>query len=149
MKKFRWIEWVGIIPSIFLIVLVGLIYFITNFNTKILPLFLLAFLFAIFSITYILSERLQEWGEERLREDIYLLETEKSNMALIWAYISAIGFGFLMPGLVGESSNNLLLLATGLIFLILANVVYYGFYFPRYALLLRKRIVELDCKNKK
>ena len=147
MAKIHWSQWMGIIPFLLLI---GLLFFgfITTLNPIILNLIFVTVLLLIYFSTSIFGMKLFEYGEKDIkRDDIEILKLEKEHSALILAIVSGIGIAFLIPGLQRISENPLTALI-GLGLLSLGNLIYEMFYYPRYALLIRKRKIEIDLKRK-
>jgi len=141
MAKIHWSQWMGTVPFILLLVLLAMGYFITGI-TVILNLIFVSFLLLIYICTYIFSMNLFEFGEGNMKDDVKLLRLEKDNAAILWAFSSGIGIAFLIPGL-SVVPNNPLMAVVGLIMLSIGNLVYEMFYYPRYALLIRKRLIEI------
>lgn len=100
-------------------------------------------LLLIYVLTYIFGINLFEYGEIGLKDDEELLKLEKDNSAILWAFSSGIGLAFLIPGL-NLISDNPWMAIIGLIMLSLSNLIYEMFYYPRYALLVRKRKIAID-----
>ncbi|MAG78851.1 hypothetical protein CMI40_00550 [Candidatus Pacearchaeota archaeon] len=70
---------------------------------------------------------------------------EKNDLIYHLSFINGAGFAFLIPGFI-ENSN--LFIITGLIFLIVGNILYYHFYLPRQQFLIIKRKIEISTKKK-
>ncbi|MBU2576518.1 MAG: hypothetical protein KKF50_02250 [Nanoarchaeota archaeon] len=145
MTKVHWTQWVGAIPFLFLIGLLIFGYLITGF-TIILNLIFVAILLLIYVSTYLFANNFFDFAEAGLSNDIELLKLEKENSAILWAFSNGIGIAFLISGLQVASENPLMIII-GLGMLSVGNLVYELFYYPRYALLVKKRVIEIMEKN--
>lgn len=143
MAKITAIQWIGIIPFLILIgLLVGLWWF-TGFKTVWFYILSLVILVAIYICTNLFFYNLFEYGEKSLPNDKETLHLEKEESLNWWMYTSGAGFTFLIGGLPQFSENSIMAIV-GLIFLIVSNLIYNIFYYPRYRFLMRKRIVEIE-----
>lgn len=140
MEKIHWSQWMGVVPFIILIALLVGSYFI-SYNRIILNLIFVAILLSFYSLTFIFGLNIFEFGESNLSDDVELLKLEKDNAALLWAFANGVGIAFLIPGLQIISEKPLMSLI-GLVLLSVGNLISDMFYYPRYALLVRKRIIS-------
>ncbi|NPE26931.1 hypothetical protein HNV12_02930 [Methanococcoides sp. SA1] len=147
MKKIHWSQWMGIVPFIFLILLLIFGYIITE-KVVILNLIFITILLSIYAITYLLGEQVFEFGESNLRDDEELLKLEKDDAAILWGLTNGAGIAFLIPGM-NIMPTDPWMSVIGLSFLSIGNLVYEMFYHPRAAYLIRKRVIALDLKNNK
>jgi hypothetical protein len=148
MNKIRAVQWIGLIPFAILIILEIILFIITGFSSKIFYVLSLTIILLIYVLTYLFFDKLFKYGEKNLSNDKEILILEKEECSLWWMYLSGAGFTFLVAGLPIFNENPLFAI-TGLIFLVIGNLVYDIFYYPKYRLLFRKREDELEAEAKK
>lgn len=147
MAKIPKVQWIGLVPFMLLIILLIILWFITRFNQAIFYVLSIVIFFSLYISTHLFFYKLFEIGEETIkRDDNEILILEKEESSLWWMYISGAGFTFLVGGIPIFNTNPLFAI-TGLIFLTIGNLVYNIFYYPRYRLLYRRRIAELDSNK--
>ena len=147
MEKIRWSQWMGLVPFVILIFLLLFGYYVTGITT-ILNLIFISLLLLFCISTGLFADKLFEFGEMNMKDDVELLNLEKDNASILWAFSSGIGIAFLIPGVPLISTKPLMVMG-GLLLLAVGGLIYQMFYYPRYAFLVRKRIIVLDLAKKK
>ena len=147
MAKITAIQWIGLVPFVILIALLFILWIITGLNSAIFYILSLVILTGMYISTHLFFYNLFEYGEKNLSNSKELLTLEKEEALNWWMYISGAGFTFLIGGLP-EFENKPLVALIGLAFLILGNLVYNVFYYPRYRLLVRKCLVGIELSKK-
>lgn len=145
MVKIHWSQWLGAIPFVILTILLLIGYFATGI-TIILNLIFVSFLLLIYILTYVFGPNFFELGERDMGDDVELLKLEKNNLALLWASTSGIGIAFLISGMANIAETPLMA-TMGLFLLSVGNLIWMMFYYPRYALLVRKRKNIINLKE--
>lgn len=146
MAKIKFLEWMALIPTIFMILILVFLWWATGFRTILGYLLVIMILLGIYISSYVFGPKIFEYGETELKDDEELLKLEKDHAALLWAFSNGAGITFLLSGL-SKISQNPLEAIIGLVLLIGGQLIYEMFYLPRYAFLIRKRKISLDTKK--
>ena len=147
MGKIKFAEWMTLVPTIVMVILIFFLWIVTGFKVVLFYILIIVILLAIYILTYTLERAIFEYGEKDMKEDIELLKLEKEHSALLWGFVNGVGIAFLISGLPKIATNPLEAMM-GIILLTAGNLIYDMFYFPRYALLVRKRKIDLMLKKK-
>ena len=92
-------------------------------------------------MSVIFGTNIFEWGEKSLSNNKEVLKLEKEHASLLGTFSTGIGIAFLIPGLT-KIAENPLMATIGLILLIIGNLIFEAFYYPRYSLLIRKAKIK-------
>ena len=142
-------QWITIILTIILVCLIALLGLIIGFNKIFFYILVIAILLALYVLSYLFEPQLFEYGETQIKwNDEEILKLEKDNCALIWAFTNGAGIAFILTGLP-KIAQSPLEAGIGLTLLIIGNLIYNYAYRPRYALLIRKRKINLGLSKNK
>ena len=148
MAKIQKIQWIGIAPFIVLIGFLTILWYLTGFNKAIFYILALVIVTLMYLSTHLFFYNLFEIGEKNLPNDKEILILEKEEASLWWMYISGAGFTFLVAGIPLFNTKPSFAIV-GLILLTVGNLVFNIFYYPRYRLLYRKRLIKILEEKKK
>ena len=144
--KIKAIQIIGLVPFLLLIVLLGILWWITG-NTIVFYVWALFILIAMYFTTHLFFDNLFSFGEKNMVDDEELLKLEINEASLYWGFLGGAGFSFLTAGLATFAQNPLPAFI-GFIFLILGNLIFNILYYPRQRLLIRKRLVEIALSKR-
>lgn len=137
-----------LLPSLLFLIVGIFLFVLSGFKLQLVIPLIILILLVIYTIVYICQERLSIWVESKMRLDQNLQQLLKEDASIMWAYLSAFGLAFLIPGLTREPYSIEMLLAA-MIFFVAGNLIYALSYLPRHQWLVRQRIIDLDLKKRK